>query len=137
MKKTLEKYKSLEERNLNLLRKELQELQQEMEDVEYQIKTLNENLLSFDYRNFQYISDFHLVNSYINNLRNQVQELNNKLRILYKKEENLKSEIVELNAKIKAVEKYMEKLEKEKLKEILKKEVAIIDEIFSRKFNGN
>lgn len=137
MKKTLEKYKSLEKRNLNLLKKELQELQQKIEDIEYQIKNLNENLLSFDYRKFQYIFEFHLANSYINNLRNKIQELNNELRKLYKQEEDLKSKIVELNAKIKAVEKYTEKLEKEKLKEILKKEGAIIDEIFSRKFNDN
>ncbi len=137
MKKTLEKYKSLEERNLSLLKKQLQDIQLDIEETEKSIRLLSEKLQKFDYTSLGYISDFNLANSYIENIRKQIANSKEKLNKLYKEEEKIKSQIAQLNAQIKAVEKYIEKIEKKEIKENLKKEVALIDEIFNRRFTNS
>ncbi len=134
MRKVLSKYINAKEVYIKEIKAKLNEINAEINECKARISAIIEEINSAKPSDSCTVSELLAIDSYLNSLRIEKQNLHKKLTELTKQMENYETILKNHFAEKKAAEKFLKKLREEQVKEELKEEVKLADETYNFKY---
>ncbi len=137
MEKLITKYINAKDIHIKDIKAKIQQINVEIEKCETQISITIEKINSANPSGSCSVSELLMMDSYLNSLRREKEQLLKNLEELTKEMQNYESILKTHSVEKKAAERFLEKLKKKQQREELKEEVKISDETFSFKYIRN